>query len=1102
MAYLNESHIEEADINFFVGKLGYTHINAWEKQLLGRKSLKEVVLKDRLRESLIRINKHLPLSCIDHAISEITKSRATLTPVLANKEVYELVRNGVPVTYQNEQGREEKDYVNVIDFRPDAENDFLIVSQLSIEYQEAQNITRRPDVLLFVNGLPLVMIELKNATEKVKTGFDKNLTDYKRDIPQLFWYNLFVGISNGIQTRVGSFNAPWDHFFSWLKLKDTAVSHDQRTKEEIEEESARTGERLSLKLFGEGLCRKETLLDYFENFVLYHKNKVKIIAKNHQYLGVNNALAALGNMDRNKGKLGVFWHTQGSGKSYSMIFFSRKIHRKVTGNWSFLIITDRKDLDSQIYRNFQETETIVETKDQKENYFRPSDRDKLREYLQSNRTYLFTLIHKFGIESGKTFPQLTDRNDWIVIVDEAHRTQYKSLAENMRIGLPNAQYIAFTGTPLLRSELTKDWFGPYVSEYNFAQSIEDGATVPLYYKKSVPRVEQVNEDLVGDAAAILEDENLTEEQKQKLDKEYSTLLHVVRRDDRLEEIAKHIVQHFPYRLDVEVENEYGLKLRKPMKAMVISIDKITAVRMYEKVQYHLKEEIKVLRKKIAVEKDPEVKARYERAVAFMKETRMAVVISQEGSDKEEEKLFSDAGLNIKPHRELMDSPDEDGRNIEDYFKDPNNTYRIVFVTAMWMTGFDAPSVSTLYLDKPLQNHTLMQTIARANRVIEGKKNGLVVDYFGVFRNLKKALAAYAEGTKGKEEKNGEDRDEYPAKEFEELLLLLEQAIVEAKIYCGELGADIDRILDQGEKGFKEVELFQEYANLILAKDEYRKQLGLYVNTIVSLYDSAKPEVYDLPLMKKNRDVFQYLRDVVDRNVDQDEAVERAKKKIDELLDTSIVGKGDLNNAADKYTIDTSRQIDLSKLDFGRLRAEFPEKKHKNIQFADLRELLEIKLKQMLAQNKTRGSFLVNFQKVIDDYNSGSLSIDEAYEELMKQAEAASEEQQRAAKNNMTEKELELFDLLKKDKLTKEEEKSVRLAAKTLLEKLYDAKNKILIQEWHKEKATQEKVKREIQLVLGTYLPEPGYDRLVFSQKVDVTFQHFFELAQTGRGFWG
>jgi type I restriction enzyme, R subunit len=1089
MAFLQETHIETADIQHFVKELGYEHIDAWEKKLVGRRSLKEVVLLDRLRASLMKLNAHLPNACLDTAVAEITKSRASLSPIMANKEIYELLKNGVAVSFKNAAGREVQDYVRIIDFADAENNDFVVVSQLSIEYLQTQNITRRPDLLLYVNGLPLVMIELKNAREKVKSGFDKNLTAYQRDIPQLFWFNLFVCISNGIQTRVGSFNSPWDHFFTWLKLTDTSITHEQATQAEIEAESTATGEHLSLKLFGTGLCSKANLIDYFENFVLFHKNKTKIIAKNHQYLGVNNAILGLQNKDNNQGKLGVFWHTQGSGKSYSMIFFSEKIRRKVIGNWSFLILTDRKDLDSQIYRNFLETETIVETKDQKENYFRPENRTKLQEYLQSNRTYLFTLIHKFGIESGKTFPLLTDRNDWIVIVDEAHRTQYNTLAENMRIALPNAQYIAFTGTPLLRNEQTNDKFGGYVSEYNFAQSIEDGATVPIYYKKSVPTVVNENPDLITQAVAILDDENLSDKQREKLDKEYSTILNIVRRDDRLEEIAKHIVQHFPYRLDV-VDDKGN---NRPMKAMVISIDKFTAVRMYEKVERLIVEEKKELRRKINAEKNSELKAQLQRAWTFLDETKMAVVISQEGSDKDEEKTFDAANLNIRKHRDLMDKTD-DGLNIEDYFKNVTNNYRIVFVTAMWMTGFDAPSVSTLYLDKPLQNHTLMQTIARANRVLEGKKNGLVVDYFGVFRNLKIALAAYAEGTKGK---IINEESEFPVKEFEELVALLEQAITEAKAYCNIVGADLDTILNLGEKGFKEIELFQDYANLILKKDEYKEKLGLFVNTIVSLYDSAKPEIYAYPDLKKNRDVLQYLRDVVDRNTDKDEAIEHAKGKLNQLLDDSILGEGNLAEPQMTYKIDETKQIDLSKLNFEQLRDEFPEKKHKNIQFADLRELLELKLKQMLAQNKTRGSFLADFQKVIDDYNAGSLSIEEAYEQLLRQTAALSEEQHRAAKNDMTEQEQELFDLLKKEKLTKEEEKSVKLAAKTLLQILFDAKNKIFIQEWHKEKASQEKVKHEIQNILNTHLPNAAYDRVVFSEKVNVAYAHFYEMAQYG-----
>jgi type I restriction enzyme R subunit len=272
-----------------------------------------------------------------------------------------------------------------------------------------------------------------------------------------------------------------------------------------------------------------------------------------------------------------------------------------------------------------------------------------------------------------------------------------------------------------------------------------------------------------------------------------------------------------------------------------------------------------------------------------------------------------------------------------------------------------------------------------------------------------------------------------------------------------------------------------------------------VNTINSLYDSAKPEIYDYPIIKKDRDVLEYLKKVVDRQVDQDEAIERAKKKLDSLLDSSILGKGDLQEGTVAYVIESSKQIDLSKLDFGKLRAEFPEKKHKHIQFADLRELMEKKLKQMVAQNKTRVSFLERFEKIIEDYNSGSLSIEAVYEELIKQTENLSKEQRRAAENGMSEQELELFDLLKKEKLTKAEEKEVKLAATDLLKILFDTKEKILIQEWHREKATQEIVKYEIQKILNKTLPQ-SYDRNIFANKTETVFRHFYDMAEMGVGF--
>lgn len=1091
MAYLNECDIEEADIKFFIENLNYDkHINAWKDQLIGRDSLKEVVLKKELYNSIEKLNPDLPSSCYKDAVDELTKSRVSLGELEANEEVYKLIKDGVPATYTNDKGKEQSARVKVIGYNEDNKkhNSFLIVSQLSIEYLSSTG-KRRPDLLLYLNGLPLVMIELKRPDIKVKTGYDKNLQDYRRDIPQLFYYNLFVAISNGHQTRLGSFIAPWEHFFTWAKLKDNVEDKHQDNLALIEKKSKEEENRLSLQILCKGLCNQNSMVDYLENFVLYHKKRVKVIAKNHQFLGVNKAIE---NFKKNDdGKLGVFWHTQGSGKSYSMIYFSQKIRRKIDGNWSFLVITDRNDLDDQIFKNFCDTGVIklASNENSKKNEYRAKgqgSRKQLQEALTQNKSYYFSIIHNFGIEKGKTYTEKSDRDDWIVIVDEAHRSQYKSLGENMKIALPNAKFIAFTGTPILQNGLTKNWFGDYVSEYNFAQSIEDGATVPLYYRKSVPSVEQVNEELSDEAQEILDRYDLSEEQLQKLDREYTTLFEVVKRDDRLDEIAKHIVKHFPDRLDVR--DDEGK--RKPMKAMVISIDKFTAVRMYEKVQNALAQEKKELIKQRAKAKG-EAKEAIQRKLDFIDETKMAVVISQEGTESQEEEKFAEQGLDIKPHRKLINKIDGDGRDIEDYFKDPNNPYRIVFVTAMWMTGFDAPSVSTLYLDKPMKNHTLMQTIARANRVYEAKKNGMIIDYFGVFRNLKKALSDYAEGSNS----DGEE-DNLPVKEFAELLALLNESVDKCKEYLNGLDIDVDKIHAIGEKGFKEIELFKEYADILLKSDDRRKEFNLFVNTISSLYDSAKPEVYDFPQLKKERDLLIYLKEIVNRKLDRDEEIAKARKEVDALLDASVQALGDLAKDT-KVTITDYRQINLGQLDFAKLREEFPKKAYKNTEFTDLKEFMEIKLKQMMAKNKTRGKFLEDFQRVVDEYNNGSIDVEEAYETLMKKLEDLTEEEKRYIREGFeSEEELEIFDLLKKEKLTKEEEKTVKKAAKDLLKIFSDRKRELFTYNWYKERQKLGKVEEVINEVLDQELLI-SYDTVIFRKKKSEVFDHIYHLAEVG-----
>ncbi len=1078
MAYLNESDIEDSDIELFKS-LGYEHINAWREKLVGRESLKEVVLKDRLNQSLHKINKNLPQSAIDDAIKELTKSRVSLSEIEANQEVYSLIKEGVSVTYTDEKNREQIVKVKVIDFTDMKNNDFVVVSQLSIELL-GSNRNRRPDLILYVNGLPLVMLELKNAKVKIKTGYDDNLQTYREEIPQLFYYNLFVVISNGIQTRVGSFIAPWEHFFPWAKLEDNVV----------EKKSQEEKPKLSLEICTKGLCSKENLTDYCENFVLYHRKKTKIIAKNHQFLGVNRAIDSFKNRD-GTGQLGVFWHTQGSGKSYSMIFFTKKLNRTVTGNHSFLILTDRNDLDDQIFRNFLDTETfsLGANDKQDKNPFRAKgqgSRKQLEVALTQNKSFYFSTIFNFGIAKGKTYTQKSDRDDWIVIVDEAHRSQYNGFGENIKIALPNAQYLAFTGTPILKNRLTKERFGSYISEYNFAQSIEDGATVPLYYKKSVPRVEQINEDLVEESADILDKYDLNDEQRDKLDREYSTLFEIVKRDDRLDEVAKHIVEHFPARLNVR-DTEGN---QTPMKAMIISIDKFTALRMYDKVQLFVKQKIIRLRKEIKREVDKDEVERKKQTLDFLLETKMAVVISQEGSDREEEAKFSEKGLDIKPHRKLMQNPDEDGRDIEDYFKDPSNPYRIVFVTAMWMTGFDAPATSTLYLDKPMKNHTLMQTIARVNRVFEGKQNGLIIDYFGVFRNLRKALNDYGEGSKG-----SSSEDDMPVKDFDKLLELLEQSILECTKYLLDIDIDIEKIREIKDKSFTKIELFNDFAEIVLENDKRRGEYNLFVNTISSLYDSAKPEVYNDVKLKEYRDLFLYLKDVVNRKRDRDKDVEEVKKELDALLDSSIGSKGDLEETT--ITINSGSEIELGKIDFEQLKKEFPKKKRKNTEFTDLKEFMALKLKQMLAKNKTRGEFLERFEDIIDEYNNGSIEVEEAYSKLILEAQKMTSEQERYIKEGFSnEEELELFDMLKKDKLNKEDISKVKKASIELLQLLRTKKAELFVYNWHKEKQKTEKVQHEILEVLDKTLPL-SYDKDIFSEKKEEIYGYIHHLAESG-----
>jgi type I restriction enzyme R subunit len=599
--------------------------------------------------------------------------------------------------------------------------------------------------------------------------------------------------------------------------------------------------------------------------------------------------------------------------------------------------------------------------------------------------------------------------------------------------------------------------------------------VPLFYEKRVPEVLLQNKDLSDEFYQILEDENLDEKQKEKLEKEFSKEIEIIKRDDRLETIARDIVYHFPRR------GYLG-------KGMVISVDKFTSVKMYDKVQRYWKEEMKRLVGVISKSRNDIVKQSSKKILAYMRRVEMAVVISEEAGEDEK---FDAQGLDIRPHRKKINAIDENGHDIEYCFKDPDDPFQLVFLCAMWMTGFDAPTVSTLYFDKPMKGHTLMQAIARANRVTSHtinkvtKINGEIIDYYNVFRNMKRAFADYALGSEGKADT--------PVQEKSVLFELLDDALKQGNEFCRNLGIELETVLKTWET-FRNIELFDQYANKILEKDEWKKEFFVYENTITSLYEACKPEILGdtaRPLVF----VFQYLRGVIDGIINRQD-VEEAKKRISALLDQSIVTDNKQKEYKEYKISKKGRTWNLSKINFEKLKKEFKEKKYKNIEIADLRAFIEDKLEKMIKQNTTRKDFAQRLQEIIDNYNAGGSTNEHYYGDLLNFTEGLKKEEERHIREGLTEDELELFDILKKEKMTRDEEKKVKLAAKSLLHRLLEEHPKVLIQDWHKDTQSQARVKAVVEKVLDDTLPKT-YERNIFQTKCNNAFQLIFEYTSKG-----
>lgn len=1049
----SEDNLVEAAAQQALEDLGWTVKYAWQKEtfgensLLGRDDKSEVILKRYLLKALIKFNPGLPNVAYQHAIDQITQKAADKTLVQLNKEKYTLLTKGVDVSFTNEKGELVKKKLQVFDFENSTENDFLAVRQLEVV---GELYNRRPDVIGFVNGIPLVFFELKAHHTDLRNAYTDNLTDYKDTIPHVFHSNAFIILSNGTDAKIGTVTSPYKFFNEWKRIEE-------------DEEGI-----VSLDTILRGTCDRTRLMDLFENFILFDDSGgdlIKIVAKNHQFIGVNKVLNKAKNIEELRGKLGVFWHTQGSGKSYSMVFIAQKIHRKFGGSYTFLLVTDRTELERQLYDTFTGVGAVTEKNVIAGSKKGISGREHLRELLSENHRYVFSLIHKFSIDPKveTEYPLITDRSNIIVISDEAHRTQAGTFARNMRFhGIPNASYLGFTGTPIIKEELelTKNIFGEYVSVYDFKRAIDDGATLPLRYLNRGEKLGIENPQLDEKMAELIENEDLDEDQRRKLEREFKRDYPVLTSEKRLDAIAKDLVWHF---------NERGYQ----GKAMFVALDKPTAVRMYDLVMKYWPEYVADLKKRIEKAEDQQEELQLKRKLKKVEETEVCVVVSSEQNEVDK---FRKMKLEIAPHRKKIVE-----RDLEKEFKDEENPFRLAIVCAMWITGFDAPCVSTVYLDKPIKGHTLMQTIARANRVYDDEKeNGLIVDYGNVYKQLEKAYSVYGEGGDrvGTSGTGGDDENPRPVELLEQLAEELEESIRATKGYLKELGFNLSDLMNA--KPMEKLAKINQATDAVCLNETTRAKFEIMARDVFRKYKALYPEEQIKPFIKQFN-AIEAIYDQLNQKVKTADIIEIM------LQLQTVVNESVFINEVSEPEPD---YIDLSNLDFDKLKAAFAKVNRKNTMVFDLQQAIEKKLKQMVKENPLRLEFYEKYKEIIEEYNNGKdiNATKKAFDDLSDFLKTLSEEDSRAIKEGLDEETLAIFDLLKKDNLKDKEIDEVKKVAKQTLDSL--KAEKLKIERWRESTQLRAQVKTTIYDTL-LWLPQEPYSEDEVNEKTNVIYQHIF-----------
>ncbi len=778
------------------------------------------------------------------------------------------------------------------------------------------------------------------------------------------------------------------------------------------------------------------------------------------------------------GRLGVFWHRQGSGKSYSMAFFAEKVRRVVPGNFTFLVMTDREDLDDQIWRTFIGCGVTDEKTP------RAGSGNELQEILRGNHRFVFSLIHKFNQPVTEAY---SEREDIIVISDEAHRTQAGKFARNMRLALPNASFIGFTGTPLFKhDELTRRIFGGYISRYAYKRSEEDQSTVKLVYENRGEKLGIARLDLNDRIAEAVEKADLDPDQAALLEKLLGRDYEVITADDRLDKLAEDFVEHCSTRWQTG-------------KSMIVCIDKITCARMFQRIEPRWQAKLAQVEALIPIKEaalgattDPDMRERLARDIEslhaqaqWMESTIIEIVISEAQNEVRD---FQKWDFEIIPHRMVMktgfQTPDGKRVPLEDAFKDPHHPFRIAIVCAMWLTGFDVECLATLYIDKPMKAHNLMQAIARANRVYPGKDCGVMVDYNGMLKSLREALAQYALG----EDDEGDDGGDIVAP-IAELVAALIQAIEATEKHL--LGLDFDATRLQGASGFDRIEALRDAVDAVYTSDEAKRRFEIMARQVFIRFKALLMEPSALAYAERHDNIEAIYKKLQDRRDTAD--VTGVLKELHRIVNEAIRAAAPGEDHAEGLT------VDLSQIDFAKLRDEFASKvRRKHAALQDIRDVIEKKLAQMLARNPMRMDFYKRYQEIIAEYNreKDRVTIEATFAQLVALASGLDAEEPRAAAEGLSDDELALFDLLFRESIGKADRERLKQASRALLASLRELLRPM--HDWTQNTTTQAEVQVFILDNLWQSLPRPPFSEEETEVVASRVYDYVWQRSASGR----